>query len=283
MVPRMVTAPAMVAALLAPGGFTPAATRMPGPGDRAPGSAVVTVVASEFRFTVPQTLPAGRTTFRLVNHGQQVHHLTLIHLVQGKTLTDLRAALAKPGPPPSWMIPVGGPNAVDPGGSSEAVVELQPGRYVLGCFVPGPDGVPHMMKGMLQELTVTPAEARAAPEPKPDMTVRLVNYAFTFSGRLTAGEHRLQVRNADTQLHEIVLFRLNPGKTAKDLLSWARAMKGPPPGSFEGGASPLAPGAQNDIVVNVRRGRYALVCFVEDARDGKPHFMHGMVQELEVD
>jgi hypothetical protein len=29
-------------------------------------------------------------------------------------------------------------------------------------------------------------------------------------------------------------------------------------------------------------GRYALLCFVPDAGDGMPHFMHGMVQEFTV-
>lgn len=283
MVRWVVMAPAMVVALLAPGSSTPGDKGAPGGGERSAGGAAVTVVASEYRFDVPRTLPAGRTAFHLVNHGQQVHHLTLIHLLQGKTLADVKAVLAKPGPVPAWAVLVGGPNAVNPGGSSDAVVDLEPGRYVLGCFVPGPDGVPHMMKGMLQDLTVTAAEGKAAPEAKPDMTMRLANYAFTLSGRLTAGEHRLLVRNADTQWHEFALVRLDPGKTAGDLLSWAHAMKGPPPGAFEGGASPLAPGQQNEILLKLRPGRYALVCFLEDATDGKPHFMHGMVQEVRVD
>jgi hypothetical protein len=29
-------------------------------------------------------------------------------------------------------------------------------------------------------------------------------------------------------------------------------------------------------------GKYALICFLPDAKDGKPHFMHGMVQEVTV-
>ncbi len=274
---RLVLAPAVAAALL-----TPHATTVVGPGART-GSAEVTVVASEFHFAVPATVPAGPTTFRLVNKGTQVHHLALIQLRQGKTLADLKAALAKPGPLPAWATPAGGPNAVDPGGSSAATVDLQPGRYVVACFVPGPDGVSHMMKGMLQEITVTPARAKAVPAAQPDLTVQLANYGFTLSAPLTAGQHRLLVRNTDTQWHEIVLIRLAPGKTAQDFLAWAASMKSPPPGSFQGGVSPLAPGGQNEITVNVQRGRYALVCFLEDATDGKPHFMHGMVQELQVE
>ncbi len=282
---------AMAAAVVTPGpgrGAALAGGGAGGPGAEGPGARsgapVVTVVATEFHFTVPSTLPAGPTTLQLVNRGKQVHHLALIRLDGGKTLADLQAAMAKPGPVPAWAVSVGGPNAVDPGGSSRASLTLRPGRYVLACFVPDVDGKPHMMKGMLQEVTVTPAKAKEAPaaEPKPDLTVSLANYAFTTSAPLTAGEHVLRVRNTDTQWHEMVMFRLAPGKTAKDFLAWAESMKSPPPGAFEGGVSPLAPGLENEIPVNLHRGRYTLICFLEDAKDGKPHFAHGMVQEIQV-
>jgi hypothetical protein len=29
-------------------------------------------------------------------------------------------------------------------------------------------------------------------------------------------------------------------------------------------------------------GEYGLVCFVPDAKDGKPHFMHGMITQLTI-
>jgi hypothetical protein len=29
-------------------------------------------------------------------------------------------------------------------------------------------------------------------------------------------------------------------------------------------------------------GSYALICFLPDVKDGKPHFVHGMVQQIEV-
>ncbi len=269
-----------VAVLLAPGGWARAVGE-PGSGG-APGGSVLTVVASEYQFTLPATVPAGATTFRLVNRGKEVHHVALMRLVDGKTLADLQAALAKGPPIPAWAIPVGGPNAVNPGGSSEAVVVLEPGRYVALCFVPGPDGAPHAMKGMVREFTATAAEGKEAPARKPDLRIDLANYAFSASAQLTPGTHVLRIRNTDTQWHELVLFRLAPGKSAQDLLAWAQSMKSPPPGTFEGGVSPLAPSTVNDVPVTLQRGRYVLICFLEDAQDGKPHFMHGMVQEIGV-
>jgi len=35
--------------------------------------------------------------------------------------------------------------------------------------------------------------------------------------------------------------------------------------------------------VDLKPGRYALICFLPDASDGKPHFEHGMVREIELE
>jgi hypothetical protein len=29
-------------------------------------------------------------------------------------------------------------------------------------------------------------------------------------------------------------------------------------------------------------GEYLLICFLPDAKDGKPHFVHGMMQQIKV-
>ncbi len=269
--PRMLLLPALAAALAA---GAPAA-----PAPRPP--LVVTVVARDYRFELPATLPAGLTTFRLVNRGRRVHHLALLRLPRGRTLAEVRAALTAGGAEPRWLTDAGGPNALDPGNEAEVVVELQPGRYVLACFVPAADGAPGLAHGMLRELTVTPARGQAAPEPAPDDTVTFAGYGFRLSAPLTPGEHRLLVRNADTQSHELVLFRLEPGKTAAQFLAWAEAMRGPAPGAFEGGVSGLAPGQENEAIVELHHGRYVLACFLA-APDGKPHTAHGMVAEVRV-
>jgi hypothetical protein len=84
---------------------------------------VVTVHASEFAFTAPKSIAAGQTTFRLVNDGKQLHHITIFKLEQGKTLKDLEAAMKSDGPPPAWLVSVGGPNAAVPGATIDATLE----------------------------------------------------------------------------------------------------------------------------------------------------------------
>ncbi len=273
--PRVLLVPALAASALAVG--APPAPTWPGAGE-----GIVTVVASDYRFELPGTLPAGPTIFRLLNRGKQVHHLALLRLPPGRTLAEVRAALARGGAEPTWLTDEGGPNALDPGSAGEVVVELRPGEYVLACFVPAGDGEPSLAHGMLRELIVTPADGKAAPEPEPDLTISFDGYGFGLSAPLTAGEHRLRVRNEDRRSHELVLFRLEPGKTAAQFLAWAESMRGPAPGAFEGGVSALAPGRENEAIVELHRGRYVLACFL-GAPDGKPHTAHGMVAEVQVE
>ncbi len=36
------------------------------------------------------------------------------------------------------------------------------------------------------------------------------------------------------------------------------------------------------ITADFTPGDYALICFLPDAKDGKPHFTHGMIQQVHI-
>jgi hypothetical protein len=42
------------------------------------------------------------------------------------------------------------------------------------------------------------------------------------------------------------------------------------------------PGAHSFIEVDLPEGEYGLLCFIPDAKDGKPHFEHGMAKTTRV-
>jgi hypothetical protein len=242
---------------------------------------VANVVAKDYQFEMPDSLPAGPTLFHFTNDGSQLHHLTLVKLEQGKTLADFTAL--PPGPPPAWVVFMGGPNAPMPkGGQDEDVVDLSPGNYAVICVIPDSDGKPHMMKGMVKALTVTPStEARTMPAG--DLTLTLTNYAFAILPPLTAGQHAIRIINNGTQPHEAELFRLQAGKTGEDIANWvSTGMQGPPPGAPVAGISPMAPGKENTLLLNLSAGDYALLCFVPDAKDGKAHAAHGMIYNFKI-
>lgn len=287
----LIAAAAMVAAPLpaqhdhhaASAGSHATATRTVATGGRA--APVVTIVAKDYAFAAPDTVEAGTTVFKFSNAGKELHHATLIRFDEGKTLADFVQLMSKPmeGPPPTWAVDVGGPQAQDPGRSGETAYVLTPGNYAWVCFIPSPDKMPHVAKGMMKGFTVVPARGAAATElPAAGSTLTLVDYGFDFSKPLVAGKQTVRVVNTASQSHEIVLVKLEPGKKAMDVIQWIDAPNGPPPGSARGGMGSMAPGAVNTMTLDLEPGEYALICFIGDAKDGKPHFMHGMTREIVV-
>ncbi|MBV9878890.1 MAG: hypothetical protein JO180_00255 [Gemmatirosa sp.] len=259
------------------------------------------VTARNYAFDVPDTVAAGRTQIHLVNAGPELHHAALMRLKGGHTFADFLAATKNPGPPPAWVENAGGPNAPAPGASAETIVDLVPGTYVVMCFIPAPDGQPHFMKGMSRPFVVVPASRMPAAVhaartgapaatgamttvAAPDVTLGLTDYAFGFSHPVAAGHHVVHVTNGATQPHEVLFVRLAPGKTAADVAAFVEKndMKAPPPGEPLGGTVALDPGVTNDVVLDLTPGRYAMLCFLPDAKDGKAHIAHGMMKDFTV-
>jgi hypothetical protein len=242
----------------------------------------VTITARDYTLDSPDTLPEGAVTLRLVNQGKEFHHIWIARLEGGRTVDDVLAALKTHGPLPEWVKDAGGPNAPRPeGGENSATVTLVPGNYIVACLIPSADGIPHLMKGMVRPLTVVKT-GRPAPAPKGDVIMTLRDYSFFFSRPLTAGTHVIEVRNEGTQWHEFELVQLAPGKTPHDVIAFIEHGLGSPPGLPIGGVSPLMPGGVSWFHADLQPGRYALICFLPDRKDGKQHFDHGMLQEIEV-
>lgn len=108
----------------------------------------------DFAFQVSKPFAGGTQVVRVTNGGAQIHEVGLVKLHDDVTVAQFLEATA-PGattPPPGDFI--GGTGALSTGGTSYWTVTLAPGRYALVCWVPTPDGVPHVMKGMAQEVTI---------------------------------------------------------------------------------------------------------------------------------
>jgi hypothetical protein len=261
--------------------FAKGAARADRTASTAPAAArVVNVIGQDFSFDAPDVIPAGLTEFRFLNKGPALHHMAVLKLSDGKTINDLRKALANPGPPPSWVKEMGGPNAPDPGVEANATMRLEPGNYALICFV-DIGGPPHFMKGMLRGLRVVPSSASTATV-KADVSLDLLDYNFKLSSPITAGHRTIKVHNVGQQHHEVQLVQLSPGVTVSDFMNWMQKMEGPPPAKALGGVAGMEQGMTQYFAADFTPGNYALICFLPDAKDGKPHFAHGMVQQITV-
>ena len=188
----------------------------------APAAHVVTINATDYAFGTPDTIPAGLTTFRMVNAGREPHQ-AVVAGAPGKTFAELEAALLREGPIPEWLTFPAGPGVVG------------------------------------------------------------ADYAFATSAPLTAGTHVIRVENSGPQLHELTIERLLPGKTLADWQQWmAGGRRGTPPAEPAGGFVGPDKGKVGWLTIPLKPGNYLLNCYVPDTKDGKPHYVHGMVQQITV-
>ena len=249
----------------------------------------VTVHARDFAFDAPDTISAGLTAFKLINDGPGLHHAQLLRIDSSKTVDEALAAIKAAKTFPVWLVASGGPNAVAPGDSNVVVQELAAGHYLWICFVDIPGHVPHFVKGMDRELVVRPATGPAATPAAADINVTLRSFGFDFSAPLTAGRHTFRVEtaaNAD-QGHELVMFKLDSARTDRDFMAYMQDMyagkaKGPPPARPVAGVAEIRGGMPVEFTADITPGDYLLICFLPDITDGKPHFMHGMMQTIHV-
>ena len=239
---------------------------------------------ADFSFTFPDSLPSGPTHFVGHNVGKEVHHATLVRIADGKTIADALGAFAAD---PKSAYPLvkffGGPQSVAPGATQSNVVTLDPGNYAVLCVIPGADGIPHAAKGMLKPFTVTDSGKTDPPVPAGD-TIVLRNYAFDIPNPLPA-HGRIRVNNDADQPHEVAVYRVNDDSSAGDAIAYLSAPTPPPgpsPVTDSGGITAMQSGQVAGIDLDLVPGTYVFICFLPDAKDGMPHFAHGMVKTVEV-
>lgn len=116
--------------------------------------AVAEIRLKDFSFTVP-TLTAGTHVFHIVNDGPELHEAQMIKLDEGQTLADFMATQVPGYTGEHVGHSIGGSGALSAGEDNYWPVTLEPGNYVLICFVPDAAGAPHFVQGMAQEVTVT--------------------------------------------------------------------------------------------------------------------------------
>jgi uncharacterized cupredoxin-like copper-binding protein len=239
-----------------------------------------------YAFELPDRVPAGLTRMSLINDGDERHHAQLFRLNDDADIGDLAAALATGDPAAALTVGTfeGGTALVEPGATSraDAVVELTEGSYALICFVPGPDGLPHLAHGMLRPFDVVAAGTPAPPtDPPPaDVDVELVDYGFELPDTVPA-DAALEVTNTATaEPHEMIVARLDDGAEADDTLAAVVAGE-PAPLTVVGGVQALLPGSSQRLQFDLDAGEYVVMCEIPSP-DGTPHVNKGMFRPVTV-
>jgi hypothetical protein len=235
----------------------------------------IVFTAHDFAFTgVPQRMPAGWLTLRMVNSGRELHMFGISRVRDGHTVKEVIDSLThhREAPTEEW----GGPNAVSSGDTSTAGLFFPPGQYLVGCVIEGADGQLHFMKGMTAGFEVVPASDTASVVGE-DALVTLTDYHVAVTGApLTPGARTVRVRNAATQGHDLEILQLLPGHSVEEALRWfEHPAKEPPTARALGGVVAIHPGQEALVTASFAPGRYLFLCWVPDAT-GQPHFRRGM-------
>jgi uncharacterized cupredoxin-like copper-binding protein len=244
---------------------------------------VVTVVAHDYAFSTPapSTVPAGPVTFRMINAGKELHMMGIVWL-GAHTFEDFMAAVQGDSIFPG-AYGAGGPNAVAPGDTSYATVILEPGHVALACWMDGEDGKMHVMKGMMTAFDVSPAGARSTEMAKADVALTLRDYAINMSGAPAPGHRTFRVENRGPAVHDVELFRMEPGATMADVDAW---LHHPGKGSSKarplGGMVGIEHGHHGWFTANLTPGDYLLVCLIPGEKGVLHYAGHGMLKRFHV-
>jgi hypothetical protein len=228
-------------------------------------SNVLDVRGVEYAFDMPSEGDGGVVTFNISNPGAELHEFALGRLAEGRDLADVRAYLKsdREGPPP-WITDVGGVPLLSPGEEIGITRELEPGKYVYLCFIPTPQGVPHVKLGMVEDFDLEGDSGRDLPEP--DAVVSATENGYEF-GTIESGSQTIQLRNDDDREREFYLVALERGKDLRDVERFFEAGEpGEPPATFLGGMQTIPPGTSVYMDVELDAGvEYTLA----DASTGK--------------
>lgn len=202
-------------------------------------------------------------------------------------------------------VPSGGPGFTQGMITSETTVFLEPGTYIIECYVLDDDGRFHTAtedargRGpMVEVLTVTDDPSGAA-EPQSTLEVTISTEGIEaegFEGGVPAGQHTVAVQFADQEVyghllgHDVHLIRLEDGTTPDEVNAWmswldreglASTSASPGPTTWVGGVQVIDPTMTLEETgyfrVDLQPGDYALVAEVPDP-DGKDMLMEFTVQ-----
>ena len=247
----------------------------------------ITITAIDYSYDMPTSfaLRAGLVDLQLVNNGTQPHQAQFARLNAGITSTQVVDELINKWQEKqafSLLTFIGGSDTVSPGDGQETILDLSAGNYALLCLVTGSDGLPHIDKGMIHFLTVSPAQ-ETQPSPQASGEIVMQDHSYTLPPELTqAVTSTLKVVNQGTKPHELNIVRLVNGKGTQDIQTFFRNPSGPPPFEEYGGMATLAPGTSGWLIVHLEPGNYTVFSAVPDPTTGVFQLTQGLLTAFTV-
>lgn len=265
---------------------------------------VVELRVEGLSFTGPDTINSGWTTIRVINEGGMTHHALVYRLPEGITaemldeqvvepiqasLTaaiagDLETAAAISATMPAWvadLVWMGGPGMMSNSVTGEATMFLEPGNYIVECYVKT-NGVQHNYNpvpgefGMVFPLTVL-AEDGGMAEPDANVTLTITNDGYDIAdGAFVNGDNTVRVNFAEQRRyndfvgHDAHVFRIDADTDVDAAAAWpdffpVDGQQTPAPAQFVGGIHDMPEGTTGYFRVNLEPGEYGITAEIPDA------------------
>ncbi|MFN2100321.1 hypothetical protein [Altererythrobacter sp. MF3-039] len=257
------------------------------------------------KFVGPDTIKSGWTTIRIRNEGGMTHHALVYPLPEGITPEMLDREVVRPiqlslsaaiagdseeaaqiaSTMPAWvadLVWMGGPGMMSDGVTGEATMFLEPGNYVVECYVKS-NGVQHNYNsregelGMILPLTVL-AEDGGMAEPGANVTLALSNSGFEITeGAFVAGTNSVRVNFVEQQMyndfvgHDAHVFRIDDDTDVDAAAKWPDffpidGQQTPAPAKFVGGIHDMPRGSTGYFTVELEAGEYGITAEIPDAQ-----------------
>lgn len=281
-----------------------------------PNENVLNLRVQGLKFVGPSEIESGWTTIRIDNTGGMTHHALVYRLPDGITPEMLDEQVVRPiqasltatieGDPqkaaaiaatiPAWvgeLVWMGGPGMMSDGVTGEANMYLEPGNYVVECYVKS-NGVQHNYNpvpgelGMVFPLTVLPDNG-GMEEPEANVTLELTNGGYKIAdGSFRAGKNIVRARFIEQQAyndfvgHDAHVFRIEADTDIEAAARWpdffpADGQQTPAPVKFVGGIHDMPQGTTGYFALELEPGEYGITAEIPDAK-GKGFFQRFSVE-----
>ncbi|TRO67099.1 hypothetical protein [Christiangramia sabulilitoris] len=264
------------------------------------GPDVTTIVTNAMEFKTKDKLDSGWHTFRYNNKSNETHFVLfdrypdgygienaktelippfqegMNFIIEGK-MEEANAAFAKI---PEWFQGVkfkGGVGLISANSTAESTIYLEPGTYILECYVKMPNGMFHSAQGMVKEIQVVAADSSKA-EIREDYTVSInATEGIVFNQNPSAGKKIFKVDFGEQKvyenyvMHDVHLVWVGQGSDISQLNDWMNwaapeGLQTPAPQGFKflGGMQEMDSGGTGYFTADLRPGNYALIAEIPD-------------------
>ncbi len=261
----------------------------------------VHIRTKSMEFFVADTLYSGWNTLIYDNKSPEVHFVMMDLYPEGITIENTKAELLPPfddgmrlimenkmdsamiafGKIPEWFQRVkfmGGTGLVSPKHKVKSTVYLEPGRYVMECYVKMFNGEWHTSHGMLKEIIVSDQTTDLTP-PSPTASIDISSTdGLILKDSISTGNHIFQTNFKDQKVyenfvgHDVNLVRYNNTASLDSLIQWMnwvnpRGLRTPAPKGFTflGGMNNLPAGSKGFFEADLVPGNYLLISEVPAA------------------